>query len=413
MNILIINAHSSRNKGDAGILLSMIDSLRKNNPGCSIKIKSRFPEVDKNAYDVSVASCVANISIDPKTSKFLKLLSAGKLMRMLNSNQKGIDPDYEWADVVVSCGGGFLLSHGFSAALMQHLVQIKIAFDYKKPVIIYSQSIGPFYNNQMQKLAKRVLDKVDKIYIRENISKEWLKKIHCQNESVTIVPDSAFCMEDQQSDLVDKLFHEMKETHHGPIIGLTARDWNFPEVENTAFYRKKYIHSIQETIKYIEEKYNGKVLLMPQVLGPNPFNDDRIISKEIINGINSRYAKLIDYDFHPRELKYFYSKMDMFIGTRMHSNIFALSSHIPTVAINYEHKTKGIMELLKLHDYVLDINDITAEDLMKKVENCWNNRERLKHHLEENIPNVITGAETPAKYAQELTKQCDQEVHIC
>ncbi|MGM0877126.1 MAG: polysaccharide pyruvyl transferase family protein [Bacillota bacterium] len=404
MNILIINAHSSRNKGDAGILLSMIDSLRKNNPGCSIKIKSRFPEVDKNAYDVSVASCIANISIDPKTSKFLKLLSAFKLIRMLNSNQKGVDTDYEWADVVVSCGGGFLLSHGFSAALLQHLVQIKVAFDYKKPVVIYSQSIGPFYNNQMQKLARRVLDKVDKIYIREKISKEWLKKIHCENKSVTIVPDSAFCMEAQQSELVDNMFNEIKKNHNGPIIGLTARDWNFPEVDDTAFYRKKYINSIQETIKFIEEKYNGKVLLMPQVLGPNPFNDDRIISKEILDGINSKYAELINYDFHPRELKYFYSKMDMFIGTRMHSNIFALSSIIPTVAINYEHKTRGIMELLKLDDYVLDINDITAEDLIAKTENCWNKRDLLKHHLEENISNVIKEAETPAKYAGELQK---------
>jgi colanic acid/amylovoran biosynthesis protein len=404
VNILIINAHSSRNKGDAGILLSMIDSLRKNNPGCSIKIKSRFSEVDKKAYDVSVASCVANISIDPKTSRFLKLFSAFKLLRMLNSNQKGVDADYDWADVVVSCGGGFLLSHGFSAALMQHLVQIKVAFDYKKPVIIYSQSIGPFYNSQMQTLAKRVLDKVDKIYIREKISKEWLKKINCENKSLTIVPDSAFCMEAQQSELVDKMFNEIKENHNGPIVGLTARDWNFPEVNDTAFYRKKYINSIQETIKFIEEKYNGKVLLMPQVLGPNPFNDDRIISKEILDGINSKYAELINYDFHPRELKYFYSKMDMFIGTRMHSNIFALSSNIPTVAINYEHKTKGIMELLKLDDYVLDINDITAEGLIKKTENCWNKRDLLKQHLEENISNVIKEAETPAKYAGELKK---------
>jgi colanic acid/amylovoran biosynthesis protein len=404
LNILVINAHSSKNKGDAGIILSMIDSLRKNIPNCNIKIKSRFPEIDQNAYDVSVAPCVANISIDPKTNKILKLLSAIKLFKFLKTSTVNIpeSKDYEWADVVVSCGGGFLLSHGFSTALLQHLVQIKVAFDYNKPVIIYSQSIGPFYNQFMQKMAKLVLDKVTKIYIREEISQQWLDKIGCENNTITVVPDSAFCLETQPSDLVDRIFEKIKENHNGPYIGITVRDWYFPEVEDKAFHRQKYINSIRAAIQFIEKTYNGKVLLMPQVLGPNPFNDDRIISREILMDLKPTNAELLDYDFHPRELKYLYSKMDMFIGTRMHSNIFALSSKVPTVAINYEHKTKGIMELLDLSEYVLDINEITTERIVQTIEKCWRNRYDIKEHLGKKIPSVIEEAETPAKFISSL-----------
>lgn len=404
MNILIVNAHSSKNKGDAGIILSMIDSLKKNIPHSNIKIKSRFPEIDKSTYDVLVHECAANISVDPDESKVTKVLSALKMLNLIYSKNQKIDEDYKWADVVVSCGGGFLLSHRFSPALLQHLAQLKLAFDYNKPVVIYAQSIGPFYNSIMQKVSKRILNRVDSIFIRENISKQWLEKIGCTNENITVVSDSAFCMLDKQSDYVDELFSKIKNNHKGPIIGLTARDWNFPEMENRELHRKKYVESMQNVIIHLERNYNAKLLLMPQVLGPNDFNDDRIISREILNGIDSKYSELIDYDFNPRELKYFYSKLDMFIGTRMHSNIFSLSSYVPTVAINYEHKTRGIMELLDLEEYVLEINEITPNDLIATSERCWTERHLLKERLEIQIPQVLDNAEIPAKYIADLNK---------
>lgn len=402
MNILIINAHSSQNKGDAGIILAMLDSFNKHIPNASIKIKTRFPDIDRLFYEnVSVEESVANISVDPKDSKLSKILSARKLLKLLSGSDKRIDSDYEWADVVVSCGGGFLLSHRFSTALLQHLVQIKIAFDYKKPVIIYAQSIGPFYNSYMQKMSKKILDQVDQIYIRETISKEWLNTIGCNNQNVHVVPDAAFSLEPKPSGLVDAILAKAKENHKGPIIGLTARDWNFPEMEDKDFRRRSYVESIQEVIKHVEKKYQAKVLLMPQVLGPNPFNDDRLISKEILQDEGITTSGLLDVDFSPRELKYLYSKVDMFIGTRMHSNIFALSSFVPTIAINYEHKTRGIMEMLDLEENVVEINEITPDELISKVDHCWANKEAVRKKLEQNIPNLVKSSEKPAIFIKE------------
>ncbi|KRE75574.1 polysaccharide pyruvyl transferase family protein [Paenibacillus sp. Soil750] len=402
MNILIINAHSSKNKGDAGIVLSMIDAIKKHNIDCSIRIHSRFPEIDNEFYEEQVTSCVDNVSIDPDTSKIEKIGSVLRLLPYLKNLRKIKSDDYEWADVVVSCGGGFLLSHRFSVALMQHLVQIKTAFNYGKPVVIYSQSIGPFYNTYMQKLAKEILDQVDRIFLREAVSKRWLEKIGCRNENVVLVPDSAFSMQEVSSPRIDSMMERIKESHEGPIIGFTVRDWNFPEMKDTQAYRSKYIASIRYAIQYIHQAYKGKVLLMPQVLGPNAFNDDRIISREVLEGVDTRIAELLEFDFHPRELKYLYSKMDMFVGTRMHSNIFALSNHIPTVAINYEHKTRGIMEMLGLHDFVVDISDIEPESFIQMIHHCWQNRQELRVKLAKEIPLVVEEAELPAQILKVL-----------
>ncbi|MFQ3544390.1 polysaccharide pyruvyl transferase family protein [Halobacillus rhizosphaerae] len=400
MNILIINAHSSKNKGDAGIILSIIDSLEKYIPECNIKIKSKFPEIDKYAYGKVVNESIHNFTSNMKPGRFNKLLIIIKLLIcfFIKNNKDG---DYEWADIVVSCGGGFLLSHGYSAGTLQHLVQIKTAINYKRKVIVYSQSIGPFNNKLMKLLTKITLDNVHMIFVREAISRNILKDLGV-SAPVELVPDSAFSMKSTESEKVNNLIKTIAESNKDkPLVGITVRDWNFPNMNKPMYFRNKYIESMQKLILFLEKNLECKVLLMPQVLGPNNFNDDRVISREILSGITSK-AKLIDIDLNPRELKYFYSKMDMFIGTRMHSNIFALSNKIPTVAINYEHKTQGIMESLNLSKYVIDINDITPESIIEKASLCWEHKEQLKEVLESDIDDVVINSQKPALHIRNI-----------
>ena len=80
--------------------------------------------------------------------------------------------------------------------------------------------------------------------------------------------------------------------------------------------------------------------------------------------------------------------MDYFVGTRMHSNIFATSMAVPTTAIAYEKKTNGIMETVGLQHYVVEINDITAEDLYNKVEDMIVNKKKIKKQLSCNIKDI-------------------------
>ena len=80
--------------------------------------------------------------------------------------------------------------------------------------------------------------------------------------------------------------------------------------------------------------------------------------------------------------------MDYFVGTRMHSNIFATSMAVPTTAIAYEKKTNGIMETVGLQNYVVEIKDITAEDLYNKVEDMIVNKKKIKKQLSCSIKDI-------------------------
>lgn len=53
----------------------------------------------------------------------------------------------------------------------------------------------------------------------------------------------------------------------------------------------------------------------------------------------------------------------MFIGSRMHSTIFALAGGTPTIALAYQYKTMGTFKEIGLDNYVLNVEDFDQEDL--------------------------------------------------
>ncbi|TWD92381.1 colanic acid/amylovoran biosynthesis protein [Neobacillus bataviensis] len=413
--ILIINAHSSKNKGDAAIIISMIQTIRKFVPNSEITISSRYPE-DDSLYEEFGCKVVEQITRFPsKNLSFIQRLTylmnelktANKFVKGLNIpsvRSNDIFKCYQESDIIVSCGGGFLYSHPkyhIEASLIMHLAQIYFATKLNKKVILYSQSIGPFRSTLSKRVANFVFKKVSRITIREELSRKFLEDIGINNPIV--VGDSAFTMNSSGydvdvSNLVDINYSKFN-------VGVTVRQWEFPGKENPKELYKRYIQSVADTINHLVKNKIATVYLVPQVTGPTPIEDDRISNKHVLDLLDNDVRNsviVMSQDYRPEELKAIYSKFNMFIGTRMHSNIFSLSSMVPTVAIAYEAKTTGIMKLLDLSKYVLDINKINSDDLVATVENCMNNTEIYRKHLNKHIPLMIEKAEEPAKLIKKM-----------
>jgi colanic acid/amylovoran biosynthesis protein len=74
------------------------------------------------------------------------------------------------------------------------------------------------------------------------------------------------------------------------------------------------------------------------------------------------------------------------IGARMHANIGALSSGIPTVAISYSHKTPGIMDLLGQKSLVIDIVSLDYAMIIRTIKTSIVEHveisETLKHKIQ-------------------------------
>jgi colanic acid/amylovoran biosynthesis protein len=90
-------------------------------------------------------------------------------------------------------------------------------------------------------------------------------------------------------------------------------------------------------------------------------------------------------------------QMEIFIGTRMHSNIFALHQYIPLLPIGYLHKTQGIADMIGLSQWVIDIKNIDSAALSRALEKLWVERSDIKHHLMNVLPAVFEDARLPGQ----------------
>ena len=66
--------------------------------------------------------------------------------------------------------------------------------------------------------------------------------------------------------------------------------------------------------------------------------------------------------------------MDLLLGTRLHSNIFALTQGVPVVAIGYQAKTWGTMEMLGLASWVIALEECAGDALTRLLLQAWAER---------------------------------------
>ena len=394
--IVITNAYTWNNKGDAAILLSSIDVLNKIFDKPDVDVLSFTPDLDRKKYSFqkTIKNVESNI-LNPhpyRHTKIGKIVAIFKLItkaiyvrfRMSFFRKSYIDKNktlklIDRCDIILVCGGGFLGGKKFDSFM--HLYQIYINTLFNKPVYILGTSVEPIHNVIIDKITKSVLKRVDYIFAREEITESYLNSFlgnkHCQ------IPDMAFMLDDGSHKVVchdsqiDKIKREGKK-----LFGITVRDWNFPNSNNPEKTKNNYINAVSDAMGQIIEKYDSYFIFIPQVIVP--YRSDIDTAKQIRDKMSNEDRKrfiIKEDDWSPYQIRSIISQLDFFIGTRMHSNIFALSECIPTLAIAYEKKTNGIMSTVGMDKYVLNIDSISEKQIMDKVNELVNDRNNIKKLL--------------------------------
>ena len=78
----------------------------------------------------------------------------------------------------------------------------------------------------------------------------------------------------------------------------------------------------------------------------------------------------------------FLSHCKLTIGTRLHSAIISMNFDTPAIAINYEHKSKGIMAQLDMPELSKDINSLFNGELLKAAEHVLSNLDEVKKKMQ-------------------------------
>lgn len=402
MNIIINHVYSEDNKGDAALLSVLVNDIRQVfGISTQITILSTDNVKENHTFEgVSVEKSFMHYVVN-KGSNISKLLYSIFIIYTLIwayvSKTTGISfpiPKkihtlvllYKNTNLVISVGGGYIRGKkGFRSTigLMLSLHPFRLAKIFNKLIIGYPQSIGPFGNKFQEFLVKKHLKKFDILMIREDISIQLLNRLGITKNIVRTI-DSGFLFESkEEKNLLSKL-----EIPTGKlIVGITVRNWLNPKEQ------KKYEKSFALFIDYVVKKYNARIILIPQVTSRYLNDDDREVNKRVYEYIqDKKEVILLNNNYNHHQIKSIYSNLNFLIGTRFHSVIFALTSYVPCLAIEYEHKTSGIMKDLGLKEWVIPMEEVDYDNLVMFFDKLVQNRDKYLAKLREKMPMYLQEA---------------------
>ena len=213
--------------------------------------------------------------------------------------------------------------------------------------ILLPQTYGPFKNKKLEKKAGTVIKKARCVFSRDSLSTKLVKNLS-NRQDVIQTPDMAFVLPYR------KEYYQIEKTERINIgVNVSGLLWRGGfDKENQFglnFNYKKYVFQILEWL-LSEKKYS--VHLIPHVIdmSPDSYDDDY----KVLCELKEKYGNVVlapPFET-PIEAKSYISRMDCFIGARMHSTIAAFSSGVATIPFSYSRKFEGLFGTLK-YNYVI------------------------------------------------------------
>jgi colanic acid/amylovoran biosynthesis protein len=420
IRILVINPNNWHNKGDVSNRLGLIRALKKEfGDKVTITIETVTPKEDAkyfNKFGVKVVESILSNNVNKNSFHLFHLLT--KIENMLffmiclfiyhvfaykpNINHKSCVFFHSLldSDIVISSPGGFLQDYTTFSSLIPNVFLLVSAKFLRKSIIIYAQSLGPFRSKMLRFFMRLILNRVEIIILREELSKHYLNEICINNPNIFITADATFSIEPPPYNQVlyrQKLLRSFQGKAGDVLIGLTILGTTFFLNKRRCNLLKKYIASLAVSIDLMITRLNANIIFVPQVWSSSETMMMYAIKRLVKN---KNRVLIIDENLPPEEVMKIVGCMDLLVGTRMHSNIFALIMGVPVLAIAYEHKTHGIMKMLNLGDCVINIEDINGYALASKIEELYKNRFKIK----ENVFDAVQKARAKSLLSAKIVK---------
>lgn len=337
-DVILSGYYGFRNSGDDAILKAIIDNLRIRKEDITILVLSKTPiETELQYYVDSV-----------------NRINIFKIIYNLRKSKLFIN------------GGGNLIQDGTSTrSIIYYLSTIMLAKLMRSKVMVYANGIGPIYNSFNKKLAKLVLNRVDVITLREDSSIKELTKLQITKPKIILTADPALTVEAIKSSEIDEIFLKEGIELSGSFVGFSARI-----CENNLSYDETTIAQIAD---YMIDIYGIRPVFIP-MQAKDLIVIDSIVSK--MKGI----GHVVRGNYDATAIIGIISRMEMLIGMRLHSLIYAASLGIPVIGLVYDSKIEAFLEYFH-QTSAGDIRHLNLDKFIPLIDDVWNNREEIRANL--------------------------------
>jgi colanic acid/amylovoran biosynthesis protein len=386
VNVLFINCVLS-NTGDAAIFEAAVAVMRRA-WGADTKFVAQDDHAQRVASlypDVSVrSSCYWNLAYTEwsgwrsrieRRLRFWRFSIGRWLTRCgLDALAKGILSETECdylaaylnADVVVATGGTYLVE---KYDLGQRIFDMQTALAMNRPLLFYTQSLGPFQLPANRRKLDRVFRAARLIMLRDPRSQTHIRDLGVAADSLLVAPDAAFALADD--DLVTRPIDPSPLAKARPQIALSVRRWDHFAEGSAQEGMQRYCEAFAALAVHLVKKYDADVNFLSTCQGAHGYHDDSHVAAAICATLpdDIRDRVRVDGDFHtPGELRELLREFDWVVATRMHLAILTLGVGTPVLPIAYEFKATELFKSLHHELESPTIESVTPESLVKFFE---------------------------------------------
>ena len=392
MKILIINC-VPENIGDRALVLAAYHNIISRLPGAEVifcvnnlKAGEKFLEGCEVHLDYQYLSSgffykagLALIRRCPvlKIRKFLYEVQKIIFSKRLSSLYLLLDR----ADLVLSAPGGYL--HDYYVT--EHRIQFfRDVLKQSKKLVLLPQSIGPLQRGPLAEDIMSIDSGCLHIMVRDGRSYDNIKALGMESARLILGIDLGFAWYD--------LFNlERKETQDG-LIGLCFRDWIHDDEANDIIIGR----GSKLAEKILNEDSGKKILFISTCQALEGYRDDSIIAQNIVSKLPKKLQSRCEVSKKQwkniPEIIQDLSKLDAFLGMRLHGCILSLCAGTPAFGIGYEYKTEEIFGQLGFDKYNCRY-DAPLDEWDLKIQRFWRDRNKIRDSIDDTLTRASRDAE--------------------
>jgi len=314
-------------------------------------------------------------------------------------------------DLVLDVSGEMWGDHAEPVGHNRFLVDLckfRTAQLLNRKTVLFAGSQGPFSDAHLLKFAREVFENFDLVANRESTSKDLLREYGFNVSRVENYVCPAFLFEPCSTDDIAPLL-EREKIPGKRTVGYILCGFNMLEGPYDKSPREdSEFTQFAETVEHIVNVLECRVVLLSHQNGFEREPEFHLVNGRDYPIIKQLYCVLkkrgkadmnnilcMEKPFTPKETKAIIGQFDMLVSGRVHAFTAGVSQCVPSVLITRgfgqkSHRNIGFARIIGMEHYIADPH--STQDMIVKVDNCWNNKRKIREYLEKKMPEVKQSA---------------------
>ncbi len=319
--VVISGYYGFDNLGDEAVLAATVAALRQKRPDAGIVVLSADPRGTSRALGVEA---VARARL-------------GHVVEVLRG-----------CDLFLSGGGSLFQDATSWRSPWYYLGVLGLARRLARRTAVYAQGIGPLRGRAVRQVARRLLNAVDLIIVRDPDSLVTLDALGVDRSPAALAADPGLLLPPDGSPRV--LAEQASWGEEGIRAGLAVRPWG----------DETWAGAVAAAARAVADRHGVRWICLPMHR-----SRDLPLAERAAEQIGFG-ARALRERVTPREMIALIGGLHLLVGMRLHALIFGATQGVPLVALAYDPKIDGFVR--ELGEPLLDLAHLTAESLVHTIE---------------------------------------------